>query len=115
MFRATTIRSATRPGANPPLSALQVGQNTRLDAAQPAFQSHRYAGLSGLACLGPFTRFHVRVNEETTLPADVPSQHARDFYVAQAVVLSFSPTACQVLPLDAGAVELEKLAEAEKV
>ncbi|MBA2287265.1 MAG: ABC transporter ATP-binding protein [Ktedonobacteraceae bacterium] len=65
--------------------------------------------------LGPFTRFHVRVNEETTLTADVPSQQARDFYVAQPVVLSFPPTACQVLPLDASAVELEKMAEAEKV
>ena len=65
--------------------------------------------------LGPFTRFHVRVNESTTLTADVPSQQARDYYVAQHVVLSFSPNACQVLSLDKDAVELARLAEAEKV
>jgi putative spermidine/putrescine transport system ATP-binding protein len=65
--------------------------------------------------LGPFTRFHVRVNESTTLTADVPSQLARDYYVAQHVVLSFSPGACQVLSLDKDAAELAQLAEAEKV
>ena len=67
--------------------------------------------------LGPFTRFHVRINESTTLTADVPSQQARDYYVAQHVVLSFLPGACQVLPVDKEAVRLEKLAEAaeEKV
>ncbi len=64
--------------------------------------------------LGPFTRFHVRVNESTTMTADVPSQQARDYYVAQRVVLSFPPDACQVLPLDKEAVELERLAEAEE-
>ena len=67
--------------------------------------------------LGPFTRFHVRINESTTLTADVPSQQARDYYVAQHVVLSFPPGACQVLPVDKEAVGLERLAEAaeEKV
>jgi putative spermidine/putrescine transport system ATP-binding protein len=67
--------------------------------------------------LGPFTRFHVRINESTTLTADVPSQQARDYHVAQHVVLSFPPGACQVLPVDKEAVELERLAEAveEKV
>src|SRR5204862_4690622 len=65
--------------------------------------------------LGPFTRFHVRVNEGTTLTADVPSQQARDFYVAQPVMLTFPPNACQVLPLDTEATELERLAEEEKV
>lgn len=64
--------------------------------------------------LGPFTRFHVRVNESTTMTADVPSQQARDYYVAQRVVLSFPPGACQVLPLDKETVELERLAEAEE-
>jgi len=57
----------------------------------------------------------VRVNEETTLTADVPSQQARDYFVAQKVVLSFPPDACQVLLLDAREAELEKLAEAETV
>ena len=65
--------------------------------------------------LGPFTRFHVSVNESTTLTADVPSQQARDYFVAQHVVLAFPPNACQVLPLDAQEAELEKLAEAETV
>ena len=65
--------------------------------------------------LGPFTRFHVRVNDETTLTADIPSQQARNYYVAQHVTLSFPAEACQVLPLDAREVELEKLAEAETV
>jgi putative spermidine/putrescine transport system ATP-binding protein len=65
--------------------------------------------------LGPFTRFHVRVNETTLLTADLLNQQARDFYVAQPVTLSFVPDACQVLPLDAAAIELERLAEAEAV
>ncbi len=65
--------------------------------------------------LGPFTRFHVSVTEGMTLTADVPSQQARDYYVAQHVVLSFPRDACQVLPLDAEEAELESLAEAEKV
>ena len=65
--------------------------------------------------LGPFTRFHLRVNESMTLTADVPSQQARDYFVAQNVILSFPPDACQMLPLDARKDELEKLAEAEKV
>jgi putative spermidine/putrescine transport system ATP-binding protein len=64
--------------------------------------------------LGPFTRFHVRVNEGTTLTADVSSQQARDFFVAQHVMLSFPPDACQVLALDKEAAALEKLAEAEE-
>jgi len=65
--------------------------------------------------IGPFTRFHVRVNDETTLTADIPSQQARNYFVAQNVTLSFPPEACQVLPLDAREVEVEKLAEAETV
>ncbi len=65
--------------------------------------------------LGPFTRFHVNVNERTTLTADVPSQQARDFYVAQNVVLSFPPEACQVLPLEVGETELKRMEEVEKV
>jgi hypothetical protein len=56
----------------------------------------------------------VRINESTTLTSDIPSQQARDYYVAQHVVLSFPPNACQVLPLDKDAVELAQLAEAEE-
>jgi len=65
--------------------------------------------------LGPFTRFHVRFDETTILTADVPSQQARDYFVAQNVVVTFVPGACQVLPLDTQKEELEKLAEAETV
>jgi hypothetical protein len=46
-----------------------------------------------------------------TLIADVPSQQAREFFVAQRIKLSFPPSACQVLSLDAGAKEMEKLSE----
>jgi putative spermidine/putrescine transport system ATP-binding protein len=63
--------------------------------------------------LGPFTRFLVQVNPETTLTADVPSQQARGFYVAQPVTLSFSPEACQVLPLGSSEQEVEKILETE--
>ncbi len=65
--------------------------------------------------LGPFTRFHVRIEGDATLTADIPSQQARDYFVAQHVVLSFSRDACQVLPLDAKEAELEQLAETEEV
>src|ERR1700686_5353756 len=46
--------------------------------------------------LGPFTRFHVRTEQGNSLTADIPSQQARDNYVAQHVILSFAPEACQV-------------------
>ena len=65
--------------------------------------------------LGPFTRFHVRVEKDTTLTADLPSQQARDYFVAQHVILAFPPEVCQLLPLDAHATELEQLAETETV
>jgi putative spermidine/putrescine transport system ATP-binding protein len=47
--------------------------------------------------LGPFTRFHVRVDEATLLTADVPSQQARGYDTGQEVTLNFAPEACQVL------------------
>ncbi|HKF37797.1 MAG TPA: ABC transporter ATP-binding protein [Ktedonobacteraceae bacterium] len=73
---------------------------------------NRIAGVIQLRTfLGPFTRFHVHVNEHSTLTADIPSQQARDYFVAQHVVLAFPPEVCQVLPLDAHEIELEKLAE----
>ena len=65
--------------------------------------------------LGPFTRFHVRLNDRKTLTADIPSQQARDFFVAQRVVMAFSPEACQVLPLDLADAKLMKQAETEAV
>ena len=65
--------------------------------------------------LGPFTRFHVRVSDSSILTADIFSQQARDYFVAQHVQLTFPPQACQVLPLESQETELESLAEAEKV
>jgi putative spermidine/putrescine transport system ATP-binding protein len=65
--------------------------------------------------LGPFTRFHVRIDENTVLTADIPSQQSHGYYVAQHVTLTFSPEACQVLPLDAIEVELAEQAETEAV
>jgi putative spermidine/putrescine transport system ATP-binding protein len=65
--------------------------------------------------LGPFTRFHVRVAERTTLTADIPSQQARDYFVAQRVYVTFPPDACQVLPLDEQEVKLVKQVENEAV
>jgi putative spermidine/putrescine transport system ATP-binding protein len=47
--------------------------------------------------LGPFTRFHVRVDDATLLTADVPSQQARGYDTGQEVSISFAPDACQVL------------------
>jgi putative spermidine/putrescine transport system ATP-binding protein len=89
------------------------------EAAGEAGEDHGDNHIAGVielrTFLGPFTRFHVRVNENTTLTADIPSQQARDFYVAEHVVMSFSPEACQVLPLDLGEVKLVEQAETEAV
>jgi putative spermidine/putrescine transport system ATP-binding protein len=65
--------------------------------------------------LGPFTRFQVRVDDQTTLTADIPSQQARDYVLAQQVIITFSPDACQVLALDEQEVRLVKEAESEVV
>lgn len=65
--------------------------------------------------LGPFTRFHVRINAQTTLTADIPSQQARTFLLAQQVFLTFSPDGCQILPLEEQKVELAEQAETEVV
>ncbi len=65
--------------------------------------------------LGPFTRFHVRTEQGISLTADIPSQQAGDNYVAQHVMLSFAPEACQVLPLDSEDAQLVKQVEAEAV
>jgi len=65
--------------------------------------------------LGPFTRFHIRTEQGDSLTADIPSQQARDNFVAQHVILTFAPEACQVLPLDSEEAQLVKQAEAEAV
>ena len=65
--------------------------------------------------LGPFTRFHVLINDSTTLTADIPNHLSKSFEVGHKVQLSFSPDDCQVLPIDSRGHELRQLAEAEKV
>lgn len=50
--------------------------------------------------LGPFTRFHIRTNDHTTLSADIPNHLAKSFEIGQHVLLSFAPNACHVFPGD---------------
>lgn len=90
-------------------------QNADEAAGENGLGNHISGVIELRTFLGPFTRFHVRVNDEMTLTADVPSQQARDYYGGQNVIFSFPPDACQVLPLNAREAELERLAEAEKV
>ena len=65
--------------------------------------------------LGPFTRFHVVVNDSTTLTADMPNHQAKHFAVGQKVLVSFAPDDCQVLAIDSRDRELKEIVEAEKV
>jgi putative spermidine/putrescine transport system ATP-binding protein len=65
--------------------------------------------------LGPFTRFHIHVHDDLTMIADIPNQQSRDFFVAQHVVVSFSPDACQVLSLDSSEARPAHQAEKETV
>jgi putative spermidine/putrescine transport system ATP-binding protein len=68
--------------------------------------------------LGPFTRFHVRVAEETVLIVDLPNQQASAFAGAQKVLVSFPAKACQVLSTEtsgsASAEATPSLASAEE-
>ena len=90
--------------------------NETIDAGVNSATYNHITGVIELRTfLGPFTRFHVSIDEGKTFTADLPSQQARDYYVAQKVLLSFPPSACQVLPLDAREVEAEHLTEGEKV
>jgi putative spermidine/putrescine transport system ATP-binding protein len=92
-------------------------------AFQPAEEEHqgtngiggnRIPGIIELRTfLGPFTRFHVRMDGEATLTADIPSQQARSYDVGQRVSLTFPPSACQVLPFDVQEAVPEKLVDAE--
>lgn len=75
-------------------------QNGRLETTERA--ANEIAGTIELRTfLGPFTRFHVHVNEHLKLTADIPSQQAREFAVAQSVIMTFPATACQILPIEA--------------
>lgn len=93
-----------------------TGVGTVPNTNEPGKGSNSIAGVIELRTfLGPFTRFHVTINDSTTLTADIPSQQSRTFETGQKVLLSFAPEACQVLPIDALGHELKQLAEAEKV
>ena len=68
--------------------------------------------------LGPFTRLQVRVQRDsssTLVTADLPNQQARSYDLGQHIALSFAPSACKVLPLDAADAELIHVATAEVV
>ncbi len=85
--------------------------DTSADYSSNGSGNHILGSIQLRAFLGPFIRFHVQVNAEMILVADVPSQQARAFYVAQRVKLSFPPSACLVLALDAGEKQMEKFSE----
>ena len=91
------------------------GAETQVDTDANTTGNHIPGVIELRTFLGPFTRFHVRTEQGNSLTADIPSQQARDNYVAQHIVLSFAPDACQVLPLDAEEAQLAKQAEAEAV
>ena len=68
--------------------------------------------------LGPFTRLQVRVQRDSgtaLVTADLPNQQARSYDLGQHIALSFAPSACKVLPLDAADAELIHVATAEVV
>ncbi len=91
------------------------GTDAQNDANSNTIDNH-IAGIIELRTfLGPFTRFHVRTEQGASLTADIPSQQARENFVAQHVILSFAPEACQVLPLDSEEAKVVKQAEAEAV
>jgi putative spermidine/putrescine transport system ATP-binding protein len=91
------------------------GTDAQNDASSNTTSNHIAGVIELRTFLGPFTRFHVRTEQGASLTADIPSQQARDNFVAQHVILSFAPEACQVLPLDAEEAKLLKQAEVEAV
>src|SRR5258707_13171066 len=95
---------------------MSIADSNQTENAEGNHTGNHISGVIELRTfLGPFTRFHVHVNENTTLTADIPSQQARDFFVAQQVVMTFPSEACQVLPLDMSEVKLVEQAETEAV
>lgn len=95
---------------------VSLQQRTEADEQGRNHNGNRLQGVIELRTfLGPFTRFQVRVDDQTTLTADVPSQHARDYAVAEQVIITFSPDACRVLALDEQEVGLAKEAERDVV
>lgn len=103
LSKGSRVLIIVRPEAAQLQARTQQGQDT---------SSNRLDGIIELRTfLGPFTRFHIYVNEQTKLVADIPSQHARDYDVSQQVTFTFPAIACQVFPLDTASIELERLAE----
>jgi putative spermidine/putrescine transport system ATP-binding protein len=86
-------------------------QQESTDAGPNGVGNHIAGVIELRTFLGPFTRFHVNINGDAILTADIPSQQARNYETGQKVLLSFPPTACQVLPLDTRSVVMEQLAE----
>ncbi len=91
------------------------GTDAQNDANSNTTSNHIVGVIELRTFLGPFTRFHVRTEQGASLTADIPSQQARDNFVAQHVILSFAAEACQVLPLDAEEAKVVKQAEVEAV
>ncbi len=91
------------------------GTDAQNDANSNTTDNHIAGVIELRTFLGPFTRFHVRTEQGASLTADIPSQQARENFVAQHVILSFAPEACQVLPLDSEEAKVVKQAEAEAV
>jgi putative spermidine/putrescine transport system ATP-binding protein len=91
-------------------------QRPEADEQERNHSGNRLQGVIELRTfLGPFTRFQVRVDDQTTLTADIPSQQAREYTLAQHVLVTFSPDACLVLPLDEQEVRLVKEAASDLV
>ena len=91
------------------------GTDTQIDTDADTTRNYIAGVIELRTFLGPFTRFHVRTEQGNSLTADIPSQQARDNFVAQHIMLSFAPEACQVLALDSEETQLVKQAEAEAV
>ena len=85
------------------------------EAAETVEGNHLAGSIELRTFLGPFTRFHIHTDAGSTLVADIPSQQAHGYSVAQRVIATFPSTACQVLLLDAQASVVEQTLEAEKV
>jgi putative spermidine/putrescine transport system ATP-binding protein len=65
--------------------------------------------------LGPFTRLHIRVDDDTLIMADIPNQQAQKYVTGNRVVASFPPQTCKVLPLDATEAAVVQQATLETV
>jgi putative spermidine/putrescine transport system ATP-binding protein len=98
-----TLHTAALPELHDGARVLVVvrPENVQLQADDSATADNQFSGQIELRTfLGPFTRFDVRIDEETLLTADIPNQYAHGYEVGQSVMLSFPAQSCKVLPLD---------------